>query len=239
MWLTAVAGAAAALRLVLTDAPRPANTVELAAAGWSPRTLRASTGVLAAAAACVTFAAAAAAAGPRSGALAAVAVALWAPVACSPLVRSLVLAGSRARRDAALLEWLRRVRLYAAAGRPINDAALEAAERVQSRAFATVSASINLALAGGREPLAAAASHFAGSAAETLVGTLAEAERSGAAAADLIDRLVAQAVAALEDQRRVRYEALGRSVATTLTLASLIATGVVVTAMLAATRIRL
>ena len=43
IWLTVASGTAAALRLVLTAAPRPANTVELAAVGWPPARLRAMT----------------------------------------------------------------------------------------------------------------------------------------------------------------------------------------------------
>ena len=37
IWLTVASGTAAALRLVLTAAPRPAKTVELAAVGWPRR----------------------------------------------------------------------------------------------------------------------------------------------------------------------------------------------------------
>lgn len=239
MWLAVASGTAAALRLVLTAAPEPANTVELAAVGWPPARLRAATVVATAAAAVVSFAVGTAAAGARAGALAAVAVVLWAPVATSVTLRGIVLAGYRSRRDAALLEWLSRIRLYAAVGRPINDAAVEAAERVESPAFAPAATSINLALAAGRDPLAATASHFAGSPAETLVATLVTAERGGAAATDLIDRLIGQAVQALEDQRRVRIEGLGRAVATTTTLAALTASAVVVLALLASTRIGL
>ena len=124
-----------------------------------------------------------------------------------------------------------------AAGRPINDAAVEAAERVEESAFAPAATSISLALAAGRDPLTAASEHFSGSPAETLVGTLAAAERGGAAAASLIDRLIAQAVQALEEDRRVRIEALGRSVAGTVTLAALAASAVVVIALLASVQI--
>ena len=161
----------------------------------------------------------------------------WVPAAAAPLLRGVVLSGFRARRDAALLEWLRRIRLYVAAGRPISDAAVEAAERVEAPAFAPAATSINLALASGRDPLGAALAHFAGSAAETLVGTLAAAERGGAAATGLIDRLISQAVTALEDQRRIRIEALGRSVAGTGTLVAVTASAVVVIALLASIQI--
>ena len=239
MWLAVLSGTAAGLRLVLTDPPRRANTVELAAAGWAPTRLRAAAAAATAVVAAVVLAVVAALAGLRPAALAAVAAAWWAPVVTPPLLRGAILAGYRVRRDSALLEWLRRIRLYCAAGRPINDAALAAAERVESPAFAPAATSINLALAAGRDPLSAAAPHFAGSAAETLVATLAAAERGGAAATDLIDRLVSQAVQALEDSRRVRIENLSRSTTTTATLAAVTASGVVVAALLAATQIGL
>ena len=233
IWLAAVSGAGAAVRLVLTAAPRQANTVELAAAGWPPHRLRAASVVATVLTAVVIVVVGTILAGFGAGALAALAVSVWVPAAASPLLRGLALSGYRARRDAALLEWLRRIRLYAAAGRPINDAAVEAAERVEAPAFAPAATSINLALASGVDPLSAASAHFAGSPAETLVGTLAAAERGGAAAAGLIDRLIAQAVSALEDHRRIRIEALGRSVAGTGTLAAITASAVVVIALLA------
>ena len=237
IWLTAVSGAGAAVRLVLTAAPRRANTVELAAAGWPPHRLRAASVVATVLAAGVIVAAGTILVGLRAAVLAAVAVSVWVPAAASPLLRGMVLSGYRARRDAALLEWLRRIRLYTAAGRPINDAAVEAAERVEAPAFAPAATSINLALASGVDPLSAASAHFTGSAAETLVGTLAAAERGGAAAAGLIDRLIAQAVHALEDDRRVRIETLGRSVAGTGTLAAITASAVVVIALLSSVNI--
>ena len=237
IWLAAVSGAGAALRLVLIGAPRRANTVELAAAGWPPHRLRAASAAATSVVAALVLGAGTFLAGYRSGALAAVALSVWVPAAASPLLRGMVLSGYRARRDAALLEWLRRIRLYVAAGRPINDAAVEAAERVEAPAFAPAATSINLALASGVDPLSAAAAHFAGSAAETLVGTLAAAERGGAAATGLIDRLIAQAVRTLEDHRRVRIEALGRSVASTGTLAAITVGAVVVIALLASVRI--
>ena len=237
IWLTAMSGVGAALRLVLTGPPRMANTVELAAAGWPPARLRAASMTATPLIAGLIVATGSLLAGFRTGAMATVAVSLWVPVAVAPLLRRAVLSGFRARRDAALLEWLRRIRLFVAAGRPINDAAVEAAERVEAPAFAPVATSINMALASGRDPLGAASAHFAGSAAETLVGTLAAAERGGAAATGLIDRLIAQAVQALEDQRRVRIEALGRSVAGAGTLVAVTASAVVVIALLASIQI--
>ena len=237
IWLTAISGAGSALRLVLTAAPRRANTVELAAAGWPPARLRTASVVATPLITGVIMVAGSLLAGFRNGALVAVAVSLWVPVATAPLLRGIVLSGYRARRDAALLEWLRRIRLFTAAGRPINDAAVEAAERVEAPAFAPAATSINLALAAGHDPLSAAEAHFAGSPAETVVGTLAAAERGGAAATGLIDRLIAQAVQALEDNRRVRIEALGRSVAGTGTLVAVTASAVVVMALLASIQI--
>lgn len=237
IWLAVVSGAGAALRLVLTAAPQEANTVELAAAGWPPNRLRGASAAATSLVAATVLAAGTLLAGYRAAALAAVGLSLWVPVAAAPLLRATVLSGYRTRRDAALLEWLRRIRLYVAAGRPINDAAVEAAERVEAPAFAPAATSINLALASGVDPLSAASTHFAGSPAETLVGTLAAAERGGAAATGLIDRLIAQAVHALEDDRRIRIEALGRSVAGTGTLAAITASAVVVIALLSSIQI--
>ena len=239
IWLTVVSGTAAALRLVLTGARQQTGTVELTTVGWPPTRLRVATAAAAVAVTGLVFVAGAAMAGVQAGALAAVAVALWAPVATAALLRGLVLAGFRSQRDGALLEWLRRTRLYCAAGRPINDAAVAAAERVKTPAFAPAATTINLALAAGRDPLTAASGHFAGSTAETLVATLAAADRGGAGATDLIDRLIAQAVKALEDDRRVRIEALGRAVTGTATLSAVTASAVVVLALLASTRIGL
>ena len=110
---------------------------------------------------------------------------------------------------------------------------------MEAPAFAPAATAINLALAAGRDPLTAAVSHFAGSPAETLVATLAAADRGGAGATDLIDRLISQAVATLEDDRRVRIEALGRAMGGTATLAAVTASAVVVLALLASTRIGL
>ncbi len=236
-WLLALSGAGAALRLVITDPPAMTGTVELASAGWPPARLRAASLAAAPLIAGLVLAGGSLLAGFQTGALAAGAVSWWVPAAAAPLLRGVVLSGFRARRDAALLEWLRRIRLYVAAGRPISDAAVEAAERVEAPAFAPAATSINLALASGRDPLGAALAHFAGSAAETLVGTLAAAERGGAAATGLIDRLISQAVTALEDQRRIRIEALGRSVAGTGTLVAVTASAVVVIALLASIQI--
>ncbi|MCY3642177.1 MAG: hypothetical protein OXG41_01240 [Acidimicrobiaceae bacterium] len=233
MWATVVSGTAAALRLALTPAPRPVHTVELSAAGWSPAALRRITAALTVVLGVAVGAAVAAFTTANSGGFAAVAVSVWVPVFGPVLVRGAVLSPFRVRRDAALLDWLRRIRLYVAAGRPINNAAVEAAERVVSSAFAPAAASINLALSAGSDPLTAAAPHFAGSSAETLVATLAEAEKGGAAAADLIDRLVTQAVNALEDGRRVRIEDVGRSIPTAATLISVVASVVVIVALLA------
>ena len=237
IWLIGLVGASAAVRLLLAAAPEPANTVELAAAGWPPARLRTASVVVASMVVVVILVFGTLVSGVRAGVLLAAAAAPWLLVAAAPLLRAGVLAGYRARRDAALLEWLRRIRLYVAAGRPINDAAVEAAERVEEPAFAPAATSISPALAAGRDPLTAASEHFAGSPAETLVGTLAAAERGGAAASSLIDRLIAQAVQALEEDRRVRIEALGRSVAGTVTLAALAASAVVVIALLASVQI--
>jgi len=235
IWLFALSGAGAAIRLVFDAEPGrvTGRTAELAAAGWAPQRLRRASTTATVLVMILALAAGTLLYGYRSGVLIALTVGFWTPLLAPLLLRALVLSGYRVRRDAALLEWLRRIRLYTAAGHPINDAAVEAAELVESPAFAPAATSINLALASGNDPLSAAAHHFAGSEAETLIGTLAAAERGGAAASSLVDRLISGAVNALEDTRRTRIEALGRAVAGTCTIATIVASAVVVLALLA------
>ena len=234
MWLVVASGAAAAVWLVLSEEAKPANAVALAALGWSPAALRAGSWIASFGVAVAVFVGTAAGGSGSLAVQATVAVAIWLPIAVPRLIRALLMAAYRNGRDMALMLWLRRIRLYAASGRPIGDAALEAAERVSAPAFAPVATSVNLALAAGRDPLAAAEEHFAGSPAETLVSTLVEAERSGGAAQDVIDRLIAQAVQSIEDRRRGQIEQLARSVANASTLVAVVAGLVVMAAMLAA-----
>ena len=239
IWLTVVSGTAAALRLALTDAPQPTGTVEWPQVRMAPRGCELAT---AAAAVAVTGPGTHVAGGRcgrrPSGPPAAVRRRAWARWrrlrCCEPSSWQAPIPAGRGAAGVAPP-----TRLYCAAGRPINDAAVAAAERVRTPAFAPAATAINLALAAGRDPLTAAVGHFAGSTAETLVATLAAADRGGAGATDLIDRLIAQAVKSLEDARRVRIEALGRAVSGTATLAAVTASAVVVLALLASTRIGL
>ncbi|HCB34067.1 MAG TPA: hypothetical protein DEP69_02525 [Acidimicrobiaceae bacterium] len=155
-------------------------------------------------------------------------VVLWLPTVLSRLLRAA--AGTRylRRRDAAVLLWVRRIRLLVAAGRPTNAAVLDAAERVDDRAFGPTAGAINLAVATGRDPLAAAATRLRGSDAAALLGTVDTAERSGAGASELLDRVLQRVLRTLDAQRRERIDRLGRAATTTASLNTILAGGVVV-----------
>ena len=132
------------------------------------------------------------------------------------------------RRDAAALLWMRRIRMHVANGLPINAAALDAAEQVAEPAFKPMAGAINLAVTTGHDPLAAAASKLHGSEAAALLGTVNAAERSGAGASELIDKVLQRVLRSLDAQRRERIDRLARMGATTSSLTTILAGGVVV-----------
>lgn len=234
IWLAAGSAATAAATLVLLDPKPPVARVELAAVGWSSARIAALSLITAAALTAMVLLAGTAAAGVRVGAAAALAVAVWTPHVMPKLIRAALQTGYRSQRDRALIGWLRRIRLLVAAGRPINAAAVEAAARISDPAFSPCAEAIAAALSTGRDPMVAASRYVAGSPAEILFGTLISAEAGGAAAISLIDRLLAQAAAALEADCRDRIDRLGRSNNTTASVIAALA-GVVLMASVAFT----
>ena len=222
VWLVAVSGALAAVSLLLRP-PRPETRLEeLAAAGWSPPGVTAAAWVASVVATAPAVAAAAALAGANAGVVGGAVGLVWLPRLTPALVKAVILAGYRHRRDLVALAWLRRIRLLAAAGRQIDEAAVTAAAEITDPGFDTAKSEINRALSAGRDPLAAIAAQLAGSPAETLVTTLAEAKRSGAGATELIDGLLDRSVRSLEAARRARFTALGRSVMVTSNLITVV-----------------
>lgn len=222
VWLVAVSGALAAVSLLLRP-PRPETRLEeLAAAGWSPTGVTAAAWVVSVVATAPAVAAAAALAGADAGVVVGAVGLVWLPRVTPALVKAVILAGYRHRRDLVALAWLRRIRLLAAAGRQIDEAAVTAAAEITDPGFDTAKSEINRALSAGRDPLAAIAVQLAGSPAETLVTTLAEAKRSGAGATELIDGLLDRSVRSLEAARRARFTALGRSVMVTSNLITVV-----------------
>lgn len=222
VWLLAVSGALAAVSLLLRP-PRPETRLEeLAAAGWSPTGVTAAAWAISVVATTPAVAAAAALAGADVGLIVGAVGLVWLPRLAPALVKAVILAGYRHRRDLVALAWLRRIRLLAAAGRQIDEAAVTAAAEITDPGFDTAKSEINRALSAGRDPLAAIAAQLAGSPAETLVTTLAEAKRSGAGATELIDGLLDRSVRSLEAARRARFTALGRSVMVTSNLITVV-----------------
>ena len=231
--LLVVSAAGAAAMLLLVPAPSVGSARELVAMGWSPSRIRASTVGFVTGATGAAAIAATSLGGAAAAAAAATVTACWLPWLTAPALRVWVQGTYRPRRDAAMIAWLRRVRMSAAAGEPLAEAAVWAAERVTDPAFAPVAASINHALAAGRDPLAAASRYLVGTPAETLVAAVLTAERTGAAARNLIDSMVAQATASLEDSYRASIDRKSRQVHNAALLAAIMATLVVFTAVAA------
>lgn len=258
IWVAAIIGTVVALRLLLCDRTREigpkegstdtssAGTAELAAIGLGPSRI----GIITASATLVGAVTTAlyvsqqrlGAPGASTSGFGATdysqviaEVAAWVlllvvlvPTLLPRVLRAVVGARYVRRRDAATLLWLRRIRLLVAGGKPTNAAVLEAAEHVVDPAFRPMAGAINLAVATGRDPLAAAAIKLRGSATAALVGTVDAAERSGAAASELIDQVLARALRALDAQHRERIDQLARLGATTASLNAILAGTVVV-----------
>ncbi|WP_419841647.1 type II secretion system F family protein [Candidatus Poriferisodalis sp.] len=232
LWIVAGLGAAAALSSLSTSERKQRNRRRLAALGWSAPRLATITVVVAVAAVGIGFVAGgrlptagtAAPAAALGWALLAAVVASWAVPA---VIAAVVLSGHRRRLDGAVLMWLRRIRLFVAAGRPISVAVLDAAERVVDPAFAPAAGAVNAAVIGGRDPLAAVAAQLADSPTTSLLRTVDVAERSGAAASQLLDRVLDRVVRAIDDRRREAIDRLGRSVGASAALLAVVASAMV------------
>ena len=231
-WILVGMGAVAAVGLAAGSERRRRNRRRLAALGWTTPRLAVLATVVAVSAVGIAFVAssrfsAEAAASPALALawslLAAVAVA-W---AVPGLVASSTLSSNRQRLDGAVLLWLRRIRLFVAAGHPISVAVLDAAERVSDPAFAPAAGAVNAAVLGGRDPLSAVAAQLADSPTASLLRTVDAAERSGAAASQLLDRVLDRVVRAMDDRRRESIDRLGRSVGASASLLAVVASAVV------------
>ena len=223
-----------ALYLLFGTPKKIPNAEELLAMGWSPGRLKAVATAIAFMAALFTAFAANIITGSSIIAVAvAMVTAAWLPNPMLGMFRWAILAGYRPARDKALLSWLRRVRLYVGAGLPINAAVLSAAEQVTDRAFGPCATAISTAVNTSKDPLHAVSLRMVGSKAAPLVGTLAASEKAGAASMGMIDQVLNRSVRILASDRKESILALGRSVATTSTLISLITGGLVMMAVFA------
>ncbi|MCY3950302.1 MAG: type II secretion system F family protein [Acidimicrobiaceae bacterium] len=231
-WGLVGVSSAAALSALVDSERRRRNRRRLAALGWTAPRLAVLTVVISVSAVGIAFVIStrfsdAAASSPALAmswsSLAAVAAA-W---AVPGLAASAALSGNRRRLDDAVLLWLRRIRLFVAAGHPISVAVLDAAERVTDPAFAPAAGTVNAAVLGGRDPLAAVAAQLADSPTASLLRTVEAAERSGAAASQLLDRVLDRVVRAMDDRRRESIDRLGRSVGASASLLAVVASAVV------------
>ena len=232
LWALAGVGALAALGTLSATERKRRNRRSLAALGWSTARLTMLTVAVAVAAIAVGFVAGArlpaqGTASPASAMAWSLLVAVAASWAVPAAIASAVLSGHRRRLDGAVLLWLRRIRLFVAAGRPISVAVLDAAERVTDPAFAPAAGAVNAAVIGGRDPLAAVAAQLADSPTASLLRTVDAAERSGAAASQLLDRVLDRVVRAIDDRRREAIDRLGRTVGASASLLAVVASAVV------------
>ena len=232
LWAMAGTGAAAALSSISVSERKRRSRRQLAALGWSTARLTMITAAVAVAAIGVGFVAGArlpaqGGSSPESALAWSLLVAVVASWAVPAVIVGAVLSGHRRRLDGAVLLWLRRIRLFVAAGRPISVAVLDAAERVSDSAFAPAAGAVNAAVIGGRDPLAAVATQLADSPTASLLRTVEAAERSGAAASQLLDRVLDRVVRAIDDRRREAIDRLGRSVGASASLLAVVASAVV------------
>lgn len=231
-WVLAGLCTASAAGLVADSERRRRNRRRLAALGWTTPRLAILAVVVAVSAVGIAFVAStrfseAAAESPALALAWSLLAAVAAGWAVPGLVASSALSGNRRRLDAAVLLWLRRIRLFVAAGHPISVAVLDAAERVSDPAFAPAAGAVNAAVLGGRDPLAAVAAQLADSPTSSLLRTVDAAERSGAAASELLDRVLDRVVRAMDDRRRESIDRLSRSVGASASLLAVVASAVV------------
>lgn len=231
-WGLVALGAVAAFGLVADSERRRRNRRRLAALGWTAPRLAVLATVAAVSAVGVAFVVStrfsdAAAASPALALAWSLLGAVTAAWAVPGVAASSALSGNHRRLDDAVLLWLRRIRLFVAAGHPISVAVLDAAERVSDPVFAPAAGAVNAAVLGGRDPLAAVAAQLADSPTASLLRTVDAAERSGAAASQLLDRVLDRVVRAMDDRRRESIDRLGRSVGASASLLAVVASAVV------------
>ena len=150
-------------------------------------------------------------------------------------LRAGVLGGFGPARDRALLKWLRGVRLASGSADPLQSAVVEAAEKVQDRAFGPVKSAISRALSSGKNPLYAVEKVLRGSPAEAMVSMLSTIDRSGGRVMEQIDEVLADVVRELSATRREEVERLGRSVEAAAATSVMIAVAVLMFAVVSAT----
>ncbi len=231
-WVLVGLCCAAAMGTIADSERRRHNRQRLAALGWTKPRLVASTAVVAVSAVGIALVGSTrfSQGVDSSGALAltwSLLAAIASAWAVPGLLAASVLSGNQRRLDDAVLLWLRRIRLFVAAGHPISVAVLNAAERVSDPAFAPAAGAVNAAVLGGRDPLSAVADRLADSPTASLLRTVEAAERSGAAASQLLDRVLDRVVRAMDDRRRESIDRLGRSVGSSASLLAVVASAVV------------
>lgn len=220
--IATIAVALAGVRWMRRGPYRLRSSRELAAVGYNYSKLMALSAVFGVALSGVAAGFAWAVASRDSAVLVGVATVVWLVQVTPSVFEAMLLASYRKRRNVAALFFLRRLRLQLASGKSLTAAAQLAAQRETDPAFEPVRAAVHAALASRGDALETIARALAGSPVEVMLGTATVAERTGTAAGRDLDELIDRAVAALESERRVGIDKLGRQVNTYGTVASLL-----------------
>ena len=198
------------------------NARELLAVGYDNTKLQTASATVAAVLAVCTGTVVNVTSDPHTALMTAITVAAVLIQVLPRLLEAVFLASFRKRRDRSALFFLRRLRLQVAGGTALNDAARAAAQAETDPAFEPVRSAVHAAANTRTEPLLAIARSLAGSPVDTILGTAASAERSGSATGADLDDLIDRAVEALEDERRLGIDKLGRAINTYGTFAMML-----------------
>ena len=148
---------------------------------------------------------------------------MWTGALLPRVLETWVVSSYRVRRDQAALEALRRMRLLVAGGVALRVAAQRAAQDQTDPAFGPIAAEVDEAVRELKNPLTAIGSHLSSGPASTLLGAAESSQEGGSEAGRHLDHLLGRAVAALEGERRVKVDRLGRSAANTATITTMLA----------------
>ena len=230
--VAAAAGFGAAVWWLTRGPWKPQARRELDAVGFGPAAVHATAWFMAAS---VSLAAALAVhqrVGRDAAVLAAATILPWAGAVLPRAVELSAVSSFRVRRDRAALAVLRRMRLLVAGGVPLAAAAQQAAQDEPDPAFGPISADVHLAVEAMASPLTAIGTHLSAGPASTLLAAAESAEAGGSESGANLDALLGRAATALEGERRIVIETLGRWAMTVATITTVLATGLLMVALM-------
>lgn len=230
--VAAMAGFGAAVWWLTQGPWKPQARRELDAVGFGPAAVQMTAWFIAGAVSLAVAMAVDQRAGRDAAVLVAATLLPWAGVALPRTVELSAVSAYRVRRDRAALAALRRMRLLVAGGLPLEAAAQRAAQDEPDPAFGPISADVHEAVTELGSPLTAIGKHLSAGPASTLLAAAESAEEGGSESGGHLDALLGRAVGALEGERRIVIEALGRWAMTAATMTTVLATGLLMVALM-------